>query len=206
MRFLVLLYCSVFTFYCNAQTISLQNSWQQHSGNLYIGVQNILRLNGDITEIDSFYGDIKSVVYQNDSLLFTVIEPGKTTIKVQFKNGNTRSFLFNAVFLPPLLLQLSGQSGKNEKFINRQDILAGSTLKVANKENELYTDYHITGYEVSIHGKELTIPGDLFSAVTVKDSRLLQRGDKINITNVWLLNKATGMKLQAGINKQFEVL
>lgn len=54
--------------------------------------------------------------------------------------------------------------------------------------------------------KDLTIPGNLFSAATVKDSGLLQHGDKIHITNVWLLNRTTGMKLHAGINKQFEVL
>lgn len=62
MRFFALFSCFVFAFYWNAQTISLQNSWQQNSGNLYIGVQNVLRISGDITEIASFYGDIKSVI------------------------------------------------------------------------------------------------------------------------------------------------
>lgn len=123
MRYLCFLCFTLFNHNSNAQKITLVNSWQKNSFNLYIGVENLLHLQGDINEIAFFSGDIQSITNRKDSLLFHSIEPGNTIIKVHFKNGSIQTFLYNTLYLPPPMLHFTKGAETYENLISMQDIL-----------------------------------------------------------------------------------
>lgn len=207
MRYLFLFSILIFNLNSNSQTISLLNDWQKNSSRLYIGVENLLHIQGDINEIVSFSGDITSININNrkDSLLFNVVGPGKKIIKAQFKNGYTQTFSYDALYLPLPVLHFTKEANTYENAINKQDLLTGYILKLCNKDNEIFSDYEVKAYDIIFNKQRVTVSGNTFSPRMVANIETVKQGDSFNIVKVSLFNRYTGKVVHIGLNKKYEV-
>lgn len=206
MRNLFLPLFLLFSFCGKAQHISLQNDWQLNSDTVYIGAQNILHIKGDVADIVSFSGDIKSVVYKRDSLFFNVVQLGEVKIKAHFKNGNTQAFSYHDTYLPPLVVQISKGADAYEKSIPKNALLAGCILQPDNKMTAIYSSYEVTSYEILLNGKQLLISGSLLSPKLIAGISELKSGDSFEIVKASLLNKEKRKQMHVGMHKQYKVL
>lgn len=189
-----------------AQDIALQNNWQKNSNTLYIGVQNTLLISGDASTVVAVTSPSASVKQNRDSLMINVHKPGTVLIHIELKDGSRHSFTYQSFYLPPFQVQLFKGNTRFENRIDQADLQSGCRIEVLNTENTLYTDYEITGFNISVDKETFILAGNTISKDKIPVIATIREGNRFIITGVSLFNKATGKKMQVGIQKEYTVL
>jgi hypothetical protein len=193
-------------FACAGQAITVENTWIKGSKILYIGLENVLILNGKIENIRSVDADKGSVQRRSDSLIVKPAQPGPIQLKIKTKDQDL-SFVFNVVYFPMFSLILTDDSS-DHKDVRKEDILNAKNiyLKTSKSDIKLFEDYLVTESVLNINDKNFHSAGNNLSPEAKEAISNLKVGGIIKVEQVSAKSKSTGKEIKLRANQTFTIL
>jgi hypothetical protein len=206
MKILLSLCCHLASFLCMAQSVTIDNTWKPGSKTVYIGLNNILILRGNVKSIIFIQSEKAGAVRIGDSLILQPRQPGPLEIILK-TTDEPIAYEFNAEYFPkPPRLVITNDSIERKELT--KDALLKATFSLAGDRSgtEFYEDYIITAMVININKHSYLSVGNTLSTETNQAIAGLKSGRTIQIVEITTRNKSGGKGLIFRTNQTFTIL